>query len=256
MMVISLPNRKLDESSPSPLYYQLMELITDVIENGQYGPEYQLPSERELAEKFGISRMTVRQATVALVNNGTLVRKRGKGTFVSPPKVEQGLLSLTSFTEDMENRGMTPSTRILSMKNVLPSENTARALDINVVDKIILLERLRMANGLPMAYERCHLSYQLFPGLTETDIKDRSLYGILREDFGITLTRARQTVEATLATAKEADLLHVKKGGPLLLFERVTLDSNDRVVEFVKSVYRADRYKFFVEMNAQRKEDI
>ncbi|MTI94548.1 MAG: GntR family transcriptional regulator [Firmicutes bacterium] len=248
MPLIELPDQKLDESSPTPLYYQLRELIADTIKGGQYGPEYKLPSERELAEKYGLSRMTVRQATIALVNDGFLVRKRGMGTFVSPPKVEQGLLKLTGFTEDMRQRGMVPSTRILAMKQEQASENTARKLGIAEGEGIILLERLRLADGEPMAYERCHLPQGRFPELTEDDLKGQSLYALLTTKYNISFESAKQSLEATVATKREAAMLNVTRGAPLLLLERSTLDQNGRVIEFVKSLYRADRYKFHVHL--------
>lgn len=247
MPIITLPNRKLNESNPAPLYYQLRELIANAIETNKYGPEYQLPSERELAEKYSLSRMTVRQATTSLVNDGTLVRRRGKGTFVSPPKVDQGLLKLTSFTEDMRQRGMAPSTRLLGMKQIHPSEHAARELGIFVEDTVFVVERLRLADEKPMAYECCHLPSRRFPDLVESDVRG-SLYQLFKNKFGITLARARQSLEGTIASQRETELLKVGRGVPLLLLERTTLDENDQAIEFVKSLYRADRYKFHVQM--------
>ena len=246
--VIKLPQRKLDESSPVPLYYQLRELIAGTIEEGEYGPEYKLPSEQTLAETFGLSRMTVRQATSALVNDGVLVRKRGLGTYISPPKVEQGL-RLAGFTEDMERRGMVPSTRILAIQHIQATENTARALDISKGDTVIVLERLRFADGEPMAYERCHLSVQRFPDLEEQIVRQQSLYTVLTRKYAVEPVKARQILEATVATGREAELLKVSKGAPLLLLERSTLDKTGTAIEFVKSLYRADRYVFHVELH-------
>lgn len=248
MPVIYLPDQKLDESCPTPLYYQLRELIADAIRDGQYGPDYQLPSERELAEKYHLSRMTVRQATIALVNDGLLVRRRGKGTYVSPPKVEQGLLKLTSFTEDMRQRGMEPSTRIVAITRRRANNKAAKELGIEPGELLIMLERLRLADGEPMAYERCHLPLLRFPELSQDDLMG-SLYEHLGNKYGVKPADARQSLEATIATRREAELLHVAKGAPILLLERSTMDETGQVFEYVKSLYRADRYKFYVQLH-------
>jgi GntR family transcriptional regulator len=249
MPVINLPDQKLDETCPTPLYFQLRELIADTIKDGQYGPEYQLPSERELAEKFHLSRMTVRQATAALVNDGLLVRRRGKGTFVSPPKVEQGLLQLTSFTEDMEGRGMHPSTRIIAVRSLTATGKTAKVMGLAPGSPLILLERLRLADGKPMAYERCHLPLARFPDLNEDILGSGSLYALFHSRYKIKPTHAKQSLEATLASRREAELLQVNQGAPLLLLERITTDEKKLAIEFVKSLYRADRYKFYVQLH-------
>jgi|SRR5690554_1024015 len=249
MPIIPLQNCKLDESSPTPLHYQLRQIITEAIQEGQYGQEYKLPSERELAEMCGISRMTVRQATTSLVNDGVLMRKRGMGTYVSPPKVEQSLLKLTSFTEDMLSRGMQPSTRVLAVREVEAGENSAaKHLGLDEDDPIILLERLRLADGEPMAYERGHFPLRRFPDLAK-ELRERSLYEFLRSNYGVTIADAQQSLEAALATRQEADVLHVTKGSPLLLLQRTTRDYRGEVFEFVKSLYRADRYKFHVRLS-------
>lgn len=247
---VKLPSKKIDDSNPTPLYYQVREIIASAIEEGNYDSSYKLPSERELAEIFGLSRMTVRQATTSLVNDGVLVRKRGMGTFVAPPKMEQGLLQLTGFTEDMKQRGMVPSTRFLSVKKIRASESAAQKFSIVKGDQVIVLERLRLADGEPMAYEVSHLPWQRFPGLDAhiTSGQALSLYEILKTKYGAEIFKARQSIEATLATAREAELLNINKGTPLLLLERFTLDKPGNVIEVVKSLYRADRYKFHVEL--------
>lgn len=253
MPIIPLPDQPLDETSPAPLYYQLRELIADAIRDGQYGPDYQLPSERELAELFRLSRMTVRQATAALVNDGILVRRRGKGTYVSPPKLDQGLLQITSFTEDMERRKMKPSARIISIRNLAATGKTAQIMGLPPGAMLILLERLRLANGKPMAYERCFLPQARFPDLSEKILGSGSLYELFRSRYKVYPASAWQSLEATLASYREAELLQVNKGAPMLLLERITLDEKQTVIEFVKSLYRGDRYKFSVQLNKKVK---
>lgn len=248
MPVISLPKQELDGYSPTPLYFQLRELIASAIKGGNYGPCCQLPSERELADMYGLSRMTVRQATTALVNDGLVVRRRGKGTFVAPPKLEYGVLHLTSFTEDMVQRGFTPSTSLLTVRSLAAIGKTARVMGLTPGSVLTLIERLRLANGEPMAYELCHLPVERFPDLTSAAVGEGSLYELLQTRYGVRAASADQTLEATLASPREADLLQVRQGAPLLLLERVTRDANNQVIEFARALVRADRYKFFVEL--------
>jgi len=248
MPVIALPDQPLDETSPTPLYFQLRELIADAIKGGQCGPDCQLPSERELAEKYGLSRMTVRQATVALVSDGLLIRRRGKGTYVAPPKYERGLFGLTSFSEDMKKRGLTPSARIISLRQVPAPSKTADIMGLAPGSTLVLLERLRLADDQPMAYEFSYLSFQRFPDLTEELLGAGSLYELFWARYGIRLSHAWQSIEAVLASPREAKLLSINQGAPLLLLERTAYDETNTVVEFVKSLYRADRYRFSVQL--------
>lgn len=249
MSVIVLPDRSLDETSPIPLYYQLRELIADAIKDGQYGPDHQLPSERELASRFCLSRMTVRQATVALVNDGLLVRRRGKGTYVAQPKIEQGLLRLTSFSEDMRQRGLPPSTRIITLRRLPAAGKAADLMGLELGSPLILLERLRLAADKPMAYELCYLPFNRFPDLSEASLGSGSLYELLEAKYNVKPTFAWQSLEATLASQREAQLLQIKREAPLLQLERVTWDEKQTVIEFVKSLYRADRYKFSLQLH-------
>ena len=232
---------------PVPLYFQLKTWLLEMIENDELKPGDCIPSERELSEKHNISRMTVRQAVSELVHEGLLVRKQGKGTFVAEPKIEQGLLELTSFTEDMRQRGLSPSTRPLGVHAEPASKRVARALDLGIDTRVVVVERLRLADGVPMALERSHLAYEVGVPLLDEDLSG-SLYDVIENKFGIQLARARQTLEPVSATANEAEILEVEEGAPLLALERTSFSSLGRPIEFVRSLYRGDRYKFVVEL--------
>ena len=147
----------LNKNTPIPLYYQLKQWVIEQIERGDLKPGDVIPSERELSERFEISRMTVRQALLELVIEGKLVREKGKGTYVASPKINQGLLKLTSFSEDMLSRGMKPGAQVVdvSVKPVFPS--ILQKLGMNPDDKLLVVTRLRMANDKPMALESTHL---------------------------------------------------------------------------------------------------
>ena len=237
------------KDAPIPLYYQIKTRLLESIETGQLKPGDRVPSERELTTHFNVSRMTARQALTELENQGYLYRLQGKGTFVATPKLDQPLAGLTSFTEDMRRRGLEPGAQVLSAEEVPAGRKAARALGLSETALVFRLERLRLAGGDPMALEIAHVPAALVPGLAEEGALERSLYGLLRERYGIHLVRATQSLEAVAANEYEAQVLHVKEGTPLLLLERVSRDEQDRPVEFVRSLYRGDRYRFITELN-------
>ena len=239
----------IDRQSPIPIYYQIMNQLREKITTGEYTIDTPLPPERELVETYHVSRMTIRQAILELVNEGLLIRRRGIGTFVAPPKLEQPLNSLTSFTEDMAQRGMKAGSRIVSFKEILPDPLIRKTLALNPEDTVFECVRLRLADDKPMALETTSLVASLCPGLQAEDLENQSLYKVLTERWGIQLEYATQSLEPLLAPSHDAMLLHVAPGSPLLLIHRVTYDQNGRAFEHVKSLYRGDRYKFVTELH-------
>lgn len=234
---------------PVPLYYQIRSRLLEVIESGQLKAGDRVPSERELTERFGVSRMTARQALGELETQGYLYRVQGKGTFVATPKLEQPLVALTSFTEDMRRRGLEPGAQVLAAEEVPAGRRVAGGLDIPETAAVFRLERLRLAGGEPMALEAAHVPSSRCPGILDTQFGERSFYQILAETYGLRLVRATQSLESVAATAYEAEMLKVREGAPLLLLERVSRDEADRPVEYVRSLYRGDRYRFIVELS-------
>lgn len=233
---------------PIPLYHQIKTYLTDALENGQLKPGDRVPSERELTTRFSVSRMTARQALTELEAQGLLVRVQGRGTFAATPKIEQPLVGLTSFTEDMRRRGLQPASQILAVAERPAGRRIAGILGIAETAVVLRMERLRLAGGEPMAVETAHIPTALVPGLCEADLAGGSLYVVLRERYGLHLVRATESLEATPADSYVAGLLHVREGTPVLLRERVCRDPRDRIVEFVRSIYRGDRYRFVTEL--------
>lgn len=234
--------------SRSPLYTRLQDHLRALVADGRLSPHERVPSERELSERFGVSRMTARHALSQLVAEGVLYRRRGAGTFVAEPKIRQGLLTLTGFTEDMLARGLRPGARVLDLGVHAAPPEVAAALEIAAGEPVVRIERLRLADDQPMALERSHLPAGRFPGLERHSLHDRSLYRVLAEEYGLVLRSARQTLEPAAAGRREADALQIKRGALLLLLERTTYDDAGRPIEFVRSLYRGDRYKFEVEL--------
>lgn len=237
----------IDRQSPVPIYYQIEEYIKQLIENQALKPGDSIPSEREFTEQFQVSRMTVRQAITDLVNEGTLIRMKGKGTFISDQKIEQPLHGLTSFTEDMQKRGLKPGSRLVNFGLVPSSSETAQRLTINEHDPIYEIKRIRLADDIPMALEMTYLSANLVKGLTES-IVNKSLYSYIEQTLQLKIDYATQVLESAVAKEDEAKHLAIMKNAPILLIHRDTFLADGTPLELVKSIYRADRYKFVIDM--------
>ena len=235
------------KGGPIPLYYQLAELIRERVRAGDLAPGDQLPSERELAEQAGISRMTARQAVAYLVRDGTLTVRHGVGTFVAEPKLTYDALHLLGFTEETMRHGEAVGSRVLEQAIVAPPAPIAAALGLEDGEAAIRVVRLRSAGGAPLLLETSFLPAALCPGLEREDLERHSLYALLELRYGLRLRRARQTVEATLANDYESALFAIPAGAPMLLLEGVTSDEDDRPVERFKAVYRGDRLKLELE---------
>lgn len=238
----------INKNSPIPLYHQLEEHIKELIEIGELKPGGSVPPEREFAEKYKISRMTVRQAFTNLVNEGYLHRMQGKGTFVAERKIEQALQGLTSFTEDMKARGMVPGTQLIRFEIIPAPSQIAGQLAIPVYGPVYEIKRIRLADGVPMAIETNYISANLIQGITEK-IVNQSLYAYIESQLFLNIDRASQIIESSIASPNEAKLLNISKGAPVMLIQRNTFLKDGTPVELVKSVYRADRYKFMIQLN-------
>lgn len=234
----------LQRDHPVPLYQQLETALRVQIESGLYAENQRLPSERELVAQFGVSRMTVRQALVALTQKGLIYGRVGKGTFISAPKFDQQFFDLTGFTEDMARRGLQPSSRVLKAVCLPASKEAANALQIEPQTRVFNLVRLRLAGEVPLAIESAFLPEHLCPDLLSHDLAHESLYDVLRNQYGWKLVRAHQTMEARLAVGEELTLLGIQPPAAVLALERITFVADNLPIEFVRSQYRGDRYKF------------
>ncbi|GAA1694838.1 GntR family transcriptional regulator [Streptomyces yatensis] len=224
-----------------PKYYRLKRHLLEMTET--LPPGTPVPPERTLAAEFDTSRTTVRQALQELVVEGRLERIQGKGTFVAKPKVSQAL-QLTSYTEDMKAQGLEPTSQLLDIGYVTADDRLSGLLDIAAGGRVLRIERLRLASGEPMAIETTHLSAKRFPALRRSLVKYTSLYTALAEVYDVRLAEAEETIETSLATPREAGLLGTDVGLPMLMLSRHSRDASGEPVEWVRSVYRGDRYKF------------
>ena len=225
------------------------ERVVDLIETLGVGDA--IPSERQLAKQFGISRLTVRAALDELVRDGYLDRRHGSGTYVTEPKIAQPL-TLTSFSDDMRRRGMVPGSRILELTTTLAGARLAHALGVSPETRLFRVKRLRLADGKPMAMEVLHVAEALVPGLNRADFEDHSFYELLRDRYGITIASGTQAIEPTVTNEEESEVLGVPLHTPAFLFERTTRSESGRIVEFVRSIYRGDRYRLVADLVSQR----
>jgi GntR family transcriptional regulator len=211
-----------------------------------------IPPERQLASEFGISRMTLRRVIGDLASQGLLTSRQGSGTFVAKPKIAQQL-TMTSFSEDMRRRGLTPSALTLSLDTLPAGAQVGRWLEISPREPVIRARRKRLADDDPMALEILHVPAGLVPGLSSSDLDGSSFYELLRVRFGVTLGGGRQTIEPTVLDEEEARILGVPIHAPAFLFERVTRDDAGRPVEYVRSLYRGDRYQLVTDLRAPKR---
>jgi GntR family transcriptional regulator len=218
--------------------------VLDLIEGLNTGDA--IPSERQLSADLGVSRLTVRAALDDLVREGHLVRRRGAGTFVSEPKIAQEL-TMTSFTEDMRRRGMTPRSKTLELRIVPAGALLGRIFHVSPSEPILVAKRLRLADSETMAIEMLHVRAALVPGLTAEDL-EQSFSELLASRFGITIVSGLETIEATVTSEEESAQLGVPLHSPAFQFERTTRDAAGSVIEFVRSIYRGDRYQLVTEL--------
>ncbi|MDX6511612.1 MAG: GntR family transcriptional regulator [Gaiellaceae bacterium] len=210
-----------------------------------------IPSERRLSVDLGVSRLTLRAALDELVREGYLVRRQGSGTFVSQPKIALQL-TLTSFSEDMRRRGMIPGSRTVGLQEIHAGADLGRALNLSPDEHVVRIRRLRLADGETMAIETLFVPASRVPGLTAAHLEDASFYDLLETRYGIVIDSGVQTIEPTVTDEEESSLLGVPLHSPAFLFERTSRTADGATVEFVRSVYRGDRYRLVTELSQRR----
>lgn len=240
---------RIDRNDIVPHYQQIQDQLLSAIENGELADAEQLPSEREFAETLGISRMTVRRALKDLQARGWLVSQVGKGWFVSPGKIEQRLSKLSGFSTDMQSMHLHVRSRVLSMESRPAGAAVAEQMAVPIGTQVFRLERVRLVNGEPLGIEDSRVLGAACPGLMQFDFSRDSLYRVLREVYGVTLSVADQTIEASIADWREATYLEIDQGSPVIRGTRVVHDPDGQVIEASRAVYRGDRYKYRVRIS-------
>jgi len=220
-----------------PLYHQLRDLLREQIESGQLPPHTRLPSETELQVRYGVSRMTVRLAMGALVNDGLVYRRPGKGSFVAPPRVSKRFVSMISFTEELRLRGFRPSSKVLEAREIPAADAIAQRLQIPPGTPVVLVRRIRYADGEPVGLNTSHLRADLCPGILEEDLAQGSLYKLIEDRWGVRITRADRFLASIPCPQDLAGLLRVRPGDPILELRGVVYTESGVPLDYCEEYY-------------------
>ncbi len=239
----------IDFENHIPYYIQLMEILRGKVKLKEWKVGDQLPGEQDFCEQYHISRTVVRQALRELEFEGVVTRKKGKGTFVSPPKINEGLVAkLTGFYQDMLERGRKPATKILHQQIVPAGESIAQYLNIEPGEDVIDIERLRYVDDEPIQIVTTYIPQKMCPYLATVDLTNRSLYEYLQTECGIVIAKGKRYIEAVTAGETEAELLGIERGAPLLVLDSISYSEDGVPVEYYHALHRGDRSRFEVEL--------
>jgi GntR family transcriptional regulator len=238
-------NQRLN-GGPVPLYQQLKQAVLHDIEQGVYQAGERLPSEPEFIRQYGVSRITVRQALDDLETEGRVVRRHGKGTYVAEPRIEHELVRLTDFVEDMQQAGQNPSSHVRAFVHEPASPAIANALQISRGTEVVRVDRLRLANGRPIAYDTTWLPLRYGDLLAGMDLTQETIYHLLETRYDIPVISGVFYISAAEATAQHAEHLEVDPGSALLMIQRTSYTTGDAPLYVQKRYYRPDRVQYRV----------
>jgi GntR family transcriptional regulator len=241
-----------DKSSSEQLFLQIRRMMLRAIREQELQPRQRVPSVNELSTHLGVSRMTVRQALQALIEEGWLYTVPGKGTFVAErPHIEQNLQALKGWTEEIRSQGLRPSTRLIAVETIAADRAIARHLNIPTGSAVVSIVRVRYADDFPLSVEKAFLVEARFPELAGLiQQAGASLYSILRLTYKVNPTRAIQFIEAGEADQFTAALLDLMPGSPVLLSERITYGDGNDPLEYVSGMTRPGFVRYKTELNA------
>lgn len=232
-----------------PYYIQLIEILKDKIRAGEWSWGDRLPSEPELCDIYSVSRTVVRQALKEIELEGIITRRKGKGTFISEPKISESLAQkLTGFYQDMMEKGMVPETKVLRQEIVSANTKVAEYLDIDPGTLVFEITRLRYVNGIPIVLVTTYLPFELCPQLEDADLSEQSLYAFLEKECGLFIASGRRYIEAVATNEIESKLLEVEEGAPSVSLESVSFLEDGTPIEYFHALHRGDRSRFEVEL--------
>lgn len=237
----------------TPLYFQLQESIRKKIARGVYKPDEPIPTELELQKEYDVSRETVRKAINDLVLAGLVEKRRGKGTFVSRPKITHRIGRVYSSTEEVIARGMEPGTEFIGIERMVPPDFISKEMGLEPGEEVIRAKRLRLADDEPVAILVSYLPARLVPDLPEVRFVNNSLYHTLEERYGLVLSDCDEIIEAGLVDAADAKLLNIATSRPVLVVNRWTHLDDGRVIEKLVAFYRSDRFKYRVRLEGRNR---
>jgi GntR family transcriptional regulator len=240
------------ERGPIPLHHQVFRDLKAALDAQEWAPGERMPTERELALRYGCSLITIRHALGELVREGRIERARGRGTFVLPPRIDRDIGGKMSFAEEMRRRGLDPATRVVTAQIEPAGEAVAERLGISRDDPVVYLERVRLGGGEPLLLEQARLPAERFPGLLAFDFERRSLYDILADRYDTPILRARESVEPVQMGRRDAQLLGVPTRSLALQIDGIAYAANGDAVETARSFVRGDRTRYYLERDVVR----
>lgn len=229
---------------PVPKYYRIYEELLNDIQKGVYQNDNLFPSDTDLVKKFNVSRGTIREAIKLLFQQGFLIRKQGKGTFVTYRKIEQDAEKLIGFTELMKKHNLKPSAKVLKKEIVIPTANISHLMNLKTGKKVVRLIRLRYGDSQPLIVERSFFNYELFEPIFDMDLEKNSIFELLHKKTKTELGNALQRIEAISAGKEEHQWLEVDLRTPLLLIKRLIKTKDQQIFQYSEDVYRSDRINF------------
>ena len=235
----------LKQDAITPLYVQLMEELETSIRNGVYKPGDKIMTEAEMAKEYGFSLITVRKAVGSLMEKGLVVRKQGKGTFVTKPKYSRNMKKLQSFTEMCEQMGVKPGAQVLENRLIMADKKVADRLGIEPGSNVVYISRLRLADGEPVQVEKSYFPLK-YAFLLEEDLNNGSMFECLKEKAGAKVASSEKMIELCRATAEEAALMDVKKGDYLLFVKSTAYDENGEPMYAGIQLINGDRFSLYV----------
>lgn len=237
----------LSKNSKVPLYSQLMDILINEIENEMQENE-KILSEREICEKYDLSRATVRQATAELEKEGYIYKKHGKGTFVASKKINQNLQGFYSFTEEMKKRGKVPTTKVLKFEILPLNHEVAKKMHLTHGEIVYKFCRLRLADGESMMVETTYVPYNTFPGITKETLSNNALYDIFRDSFNQKVEYAEEEFLPILTNESEAKNLKIEVGSPSLKINRFAYNKFGKIIEYTVSIARGDKFRYTLKL--------
>lgn len=228
-----------------PAYLSIHDSIKKDVEQGLWKVGDRLPSERDLAESFSVSRMTLRQAISLLVEEGVLERRVGSGTYVASQRVQEKMQGTTSFTDIVQAQGRTPSSKLISYQRKLASKTEMQALALNAHDYVVRMERIRYADQIPLVFEVASIPEHLISAFDKSEIVEHFFKTLT--DSGYVIGKSQQTIYAKVASEKVANYLAVNKGHAILALTQISYLTDGKPFEYVRSQYVGDRFEFYLE---------
>ncbi|MBU0529927.1 GntR family transcriptional regulator [bacterium] len=240
---------KIDKNSIIPYYYQLQEVLENLIDQEIYKPDQKLPSENELRDLLRISRHTAQRALQHLVDRGIAYRVQGKGTYVANKSITYSMIANLSFSAEILGLNKKVRSEVINSEEINAHSLIKKILQTDENAKFYCIQRLRYVDDIPISIQTSYLPSNLVPGLIDKNFEEVSLFTIIKEEYGLEIGEAFETLQAVKATKYEAQLLRIEKDDAVFLLERTTKLKSGETLEFVKTILRGDRGKFFVELN-------